>query len=559
MYIHYLPKKVLVGLFTTIALIVSLTQPIFAQKNVTPKTAETAPKLVVGIVIDQMRWDYLYRYNPLFKATGGFKRMMNEGFSCENTQISYTPSVTACGHAGIYTGTVPAIHGITGNAWYDRQLKRPVYCTEDKSTNGVGTAGASDGQMSPRNMLTTTITDELRLASNFKSKVIGIAIKDRGAIIPAGHSANAAYWLDAKSGYFITSTYYSNQLPSWVNDFNNRKLPDSLLKLGWTKALKDEQYLAYSTADEKPYEGSPFGKEQTKMPYTLKVTSGGYGQLPSTPHGNTITAEMAKAAVIAEGLGADEITDFLAVSFSSPDYIGHAFGPNSWEMVDDYVRLDEELGKLFDFLDAKVGKGKYTAFLSADHAVAHVPGFMKENKLPGGTMDDKKWVADLNPAIKEQFGVSNAIVSMYNYQVHLDHDKIDSLKADKKAIVQYIINYIRKQESVLSAFATEDILTYPAPQLLREKLAEGFNWKRNGDIQFVLKSGYIDGGATGTTHGLWYKYDAHIPLLFYGWGIKKGRTERETYMKDIAPTIATLLHIQQPSGTIGHPIPEVLK
>jgi predicted AlkP superfamily pyrophosphatase or phosphodiesterase len=559
MIVRYRSSTIFAVFFNTAVIILSLIQPIFAQKTVSPKTAETAPKLVVGIVIDQMRWDYLYRYNPLFKATGGFKRMMNEGFSCENTQISYTPSVTACGHAGIYTGTVPAIHGITGNAWYDRQLKRAVYCTEDKSTNGVGTAGASDGQMSPRNMLTTTITDELRLASNFKSKVIGIAIKDRGAIIPAGHSANGAYWFDAKSGYFITSTYYRNELPTWVNDFNNRKLPDSLLKLGWNKSLKDEQYLAYSTVDEKPYEGTPFGKEQTKMPYTLKLVSGGYGQLPSTPHGNTITTEMAKAAILAEGLGKDEVTDFLAVSFSSPDYIGHAFGPNSWEMVDDYVRLDEELGKLFDFLDAMVGKGKYTTFLSADHAVAHVPGFMKENKLPGGTMDDKKWVADLNPAIKEQFGVSNAIVSMFNYQVHIDHEKIDSLKADKRAIIQHIINYIRKQESVLSVFSTEDILTYPAPKLLREKLAEGFYWRRNGDIQFVLKSGYIDGGATGTTHGLWYKYDAHIPLLFYGWGVKKGRTDRETYMKDIAPTIAALLHIQQPSGTIGNPIQEVLK
>jgi predicted AlkP superfamily pyrophosphatase or phosphodiesterase len=559
MIVRYLSSTIFAVFFNTAVIILSLIQPIFAQKTVSPKTAETAPKLVVGIVIDQMRWDYLYRYNPLFKATGGFKRMMNEGFSCENTQISYTPSVTACGHAGIYTGTVPAIHGITGNAWYDRQLKRAVYCTEDKSTNGVGTAGASDGQMSPRNMLTTTITDELRLASNFKSKVIGIAIKDRGAIIPAGHSANGAYWFDAKSGYFITSTYYRNELPTWVNDFNNRKLPDSLLKLGWNKSLKDEQYLAYSTVDEKPYEGTPFGKEQTKMPYTLKLVSGGYGQLPSTPHGNTITTEMAKTAILAEGLGKDEVTDFLAVSFSSPDYIGHAFGPNSWEMVDDYVRLDEELGKLFDFLDAMVGKGKYTTFLSADHAVAHVPGFMKENKLPGGTMDDKKWVADLNPAIKEQFGVSNAIVSMFNYQVHIDHEKIDSLKADKRAIIQHIINYIRKQESVLSVFSTEDILTYPAPKLLREKLAEGFYWRRNGDIQFVLKSGYIDGGATGTTHGLWYKYDAHIPLLFYGWGVKKGKTDRETYMKDIAPTIAALLHIQQPSGTIGNPIQEVLK
>lgn len=533
----------------------------FSQNTAKPSaTGGEAPKLVLGIVIDQMRWDYLNRFAPLFKQNGGFKRMMQEGFSCDNTQIGYTPSITACGHSGIYTGSVPAIHGITGNAWWDALQKRSVYCTEDKTVAGVGAKGSSDGQMSPRNLQTTTISDELRLSTNFRSKVIGIAIKDRGAILPAGHSANGAYWFDAKSGYFITSTYYSNQLPEWVNQFNNRKLPDSLLNLGWQKALKDEVYPLYATADEKPYEGTPFGKNQTKMPYDLKRTENeGYGKLPSTPHGNTITAEMAKAAVLAEELGKDDVTDLLAVSFSSPDYIGHAFGPNSWELVDNYVRLDEELGKLFDFLDAKVGKGKYTAFLSADHAVAHVPGFMKENKLPGGTLNDKSMLSDLNALVKNQYGIDGAVVSLYNYQVHLDRDKLDSLKADQKSIINTIITFLKKKEPVSNAFATADILTTPIPKVLREKLANGFFYNRSGDIQIILKSGYIDGGATGTTHGLWYPYDAHIPLLWYGWGIRKGRSSKEVHMHDIASTIAALLRIQEPSGNIGQPITEVLK
>lgn len=533
----------------------------FSQNTAKPSaTGGEAPKLVLGIVIDQMRWDYLNRFAPLFKQNGGFKRLMQEGFSCDNTQIGYTPSITACGHSGIYTGSVPAIHGITGNAWWDALQKRSVYCTEDKTVAGVDAKGSSDGQMSPRNLQTTTISDELRLSTNFRSKVIGIAIKDRGAILPAGHSANGAYWFDAKSGYFITSTYYSNQLPEWVNQFNNRKLPDSLLNLGWQKALKDEVYPLYATADEKPYEGTPFGKNQTKMPYDLKRTENeGYGKLPSTPHGNTITAEMAKAAVLAEELGKDDVTDLLAVSFSSPDYIGHAFGPNSWELVDNYVRLDEELGKLFDFLDAKVGKGKYTAFLSADHAVAHVPGFMKENKLPGGTLNDKSMLSDLNALVKNQYGIDGAVVSLYNYQVHLDRDKLDSLKADQKSIINTIITFLKKKEPVSNAFATADILTTPIPKVLREKLANGFFYNRSGDIQIILKSGYIDGGATGTTHGLWYPYDAHIPLLWYGWGIRKGRSSKEVHMHDIASTIAALLRIQEPSGNIGQPITEVLK
>ncbi len=548
--------------YTSLVIVVSIlnTNALQSQKASKSIIKTSSPKLVVGIVIDQMRWDYLYRFAPLFKSTGGFKRMMNEGFSCDNTQIGYTPTVTACGHTGIYTGSVPAIHGITGNAWYDGQLKRSVYCAEDKTVDGVGAKGSSDGQMSPRNMLTTTICDELRLSTNFKSKVIGIALKDRGSILPAGHSANGAYWFDAKSGNFITSTYYMNQLPNWVNDFNNRKLGDSLLKLGWTKRLKDEEYLQYATADEKAYENTPFGKSQTKMPYELARTDAeGYGKLSSSPHGNTITSEMAKAAIIAEGLGKDDVTDFLAVSYSSPDYIGHAFGPNSWEQVDDYIRLDEELGKLFDFLDAKIGAGKYTAFLSADHAVAHIPGFMKENKLPGGTVDDKKTMVDLNSMIKEKFNVDNLVVSMFNYQVHFNRAKLDTSNIDRKVLNNLVIQYFLKMDAVLNAFPTSEILTSPMPQVLREKLANGFFYNRSGDIQIVLKPGYIDGGATGTTHGLWYPYDAHIPLLWYGWGIKQGSSNREVYMHDIASTIAALLHIQMPSGNIGKPIIEVFQ
>ncbi len=533
-----------------------------AQKN-PPVVADAAvqrPKLVVGIVVDQMRWDYLYRFQPLFKANGGFRRMMGEGFSCDNTLIPYTPTVTACGHTTVYTGSVPSIHGIAGNAWWDNQLMRSVYCSEDKTVKGVGGKSEEDGQMSPRNMLTTSICDELRLATNFKSKVIGVALKDRGSILPAGHSANGAYWYEGKSGNFITSTYYMNELPEWVNKFNNRKLVDSLYKLGWNTSLPKETYLQYATADEKPYESKPFGREATGFPYDLsKYIGKDFSKISTTPHGNTLTAEMAKAAVLAEKLGRGEATDFLAVSFSSPDYVGHSFGPNSWEQVDDYVKLDDELGKLLSFLDGYVGKNQYTVFLTADHAVAHIPGFMKENKLPGGVVDDAGMMKDMNAKLKEKFGIENTIVSMYNYQVYLNHPRIDSAKLDDEPIKKWIIQYVKKNESIVNAFATSDIMTTPINKTLREMLANGFNPRRSGDVQLILKPGYIEGSATGTTHGLWYPYDAHIPLLFYGWGIKKGKASRETYMTDIAPTLASLLHIQMPSGSVGKVIEEVIK
>jgi predicted AlkP superfamily pyrophosphatase or phosphodiesterase len=534
----------------------------FSQKRVTSEAQAgyPRPKLVVGIVIDQMRWDYLYRFNAIMSPNGGFKRMMGEGFSCDNTLIPYTPTVTACGHTCVYTGSVPAVHGITGNAWWDNQLMRSVYCSEDKTVTGVGSQTQEDGQMSPRNMLVTTVCDELRLATNFQSKVIGIAIKDRGAILPAGHSANAAYWYETKTGNFISSSWYMNELPEWVKRFNARKVVDSLYKLNWNLSMPADVYPKYATEDVKAYESRPLGKDAQGFPYDLSAFVGkDYSKIASTPWGNALTVEMAKAAIEAEQLGKTNATDFLAVSFSSPDYVGHSFGPNSVEQVDDYVRLDAELGRLFAYLDAKIGRGQYTAFLTADHAVANVPGFMKEHKLPNGLLDDASERRAMNAKLKEMYGLDNVIVSMYNYQVTLNHPRIDSAKADEAAITKWIINYIKKNPAIANAFPTADIMTVPIPQTLRNMLANGYNPMRSGDIQLILKPGYIEGGATGTTHGLWYDYDAHIPLLWYGWGIKPGRSKKEVYMTDIAPTVAALLNIQMPSGSIGKVIAEIIQ
>ncbi len=551
-------KRLTVSMFASFCCLLAISQ----KTNPKPASEEgiQRPKLVVGIVIDQMRWDYLYRFNPVFKSNGGFKRFLTEGFSCDNTLIPYTPTVTACGHTCVYTGSVPSIHGITGNNWWDNTLMRSVYCSEDKSVKGVGGKTEEDGQMSPRNMLTTSICDELRLATNFRSKVIGVALKDRGSILPAGHSANAAYWYEGRSGNFITSTYYMNELPEWVNQFNKRKLVDSLYKTGWNTALPAKVYTDYATADQKEYEAKPFGKDATGFPYDLsKFVEKDYSKISSTPHGNTLTVEMAKAAVIAEKLGKNESTDFLAVSFSSPDYIGHSFGPNSWEMADDYIRLDDELGKFFAFLDATIGKNQYTVFLTADHAVAHIPGFMKENKLPGGLFEDNGIMKNLNTQLKEKFGIDNPVVNIDNDQIYLNNPKIDSAKIDKQVLKKWIIQYVMKNAAVANCFATENIMTTPINKTLREMLANGFNPNRSGDIQIILKPGFIQGGLSGTTHGSWYPYDAHIPLLFYGWGIKKGKTNRETYMTDIAATVAALLHIQMPSGSVGKVIEEVMK
>jgi predicted AlkP superfamily pyrophosphatase or phosphodiesterase len=518
------------------------------------------PKLVVGIVVDQMRWDFLYRYYNRYKSDGGFRRMMDKGFSCENTLIPYAPTLTACGHTCIYTGSVPAVHGITGNAWYDSRQRRSVYCTEDTTVRTIGAPEGANGKQSPRNMLTTTICDELRIATNFQSKVIGIAIKDRGGILPAGHSANAAYWYDARNGNWITSDYYRMpQLPAWVQQFNNRKLADAYYRKGWSTLYPLNTY-TQSTADEKAYEGKPLGAQTKGFPYDLSAFVGtNYGALPYTPYGNTLTAEMAKAAIDAEQLGADAVTDVLAVSFSTPDYAGHSHGPNSIEIEDIYLRLDQDLGDLFKYLDAKVGAGQYVAFLSADHGVANIPGYMQENRMPGNFMDEAPYVAEMAPLLKQRFGSDKLIVSSYNYQVHLDHRLMDSLKIDVKAVKDWIAGFLETKESIARAFDVNEVMLEPMPKIAREMIANGYFPTRSGDVQFILKPHWIDGRGTGTTHGTWYPYDTHIPLLFYGWGIRQGRLNRETYMTDIAPTIAALLRIQMPGGSVGHVITEALK
>ncbi|MCX6319231.1 MAG: alkaline phosphatase family protein [Bacteroidetes bacterium] len=523
---------------------------VFAQQPI------ARPKLVVGVVIDQMRWDYLYRYYDRYAPTGAFKRILNQGYSCENTMIPYAPTVTACGHSTIYTGSVPAISGITGNFWWDSQLQRTVYCTEDKSVNTVGSS-SSQGKMSPANMFVNTIGDELRLATNFKGKVVGVAIKDRGGILPAGHSANAAYWYDNSTGAWITSTYYMNELPKWVSDFNGQKWVDKYYQQGWNLLYPSSTYMQ-STADDKSYEAKPFG---TGFPYTLSQFIGkDYGKIATTPMGNTLTSEFAKAAISNEQLGADAITDMITISYSSPDYIGHSFGPNSMEEEDNYLRLDKELGNLLDFLDAKVGKNQYTFFLSADHGVAHIPEFLKENKMPGGRLMMSDLMKNLNKSLNEVFAIPNMVLSDDNYQIHLNNRAIDSAKIEKKWVTGHILQFLEKQPAIARAFPLDQLNTVPLPATIRTMLNNGYYPSRNGDIQMILKPGYMDAWSnTGTTHGLWNPYDAHIPLLWYGWGIKQGKTNRETYMTDIAATLAAMLHIQMPNGCVGHTIPEVMK
>lgn len=537
---------------------VVLTIALFLTVSVFSQTQQTIsrPKLVVGIMVDQMRWDYLYRFYDRY-GNDGFKRMITQGYSCENTFIPYTPTYTAVGHTCVYTGSVPAITGIVGNLWYRRDLKRSWYCAEDTSVSTVGSTSVA-GKMSPRNMWTTTITDELRLATNFQSKTIGIALKDRGAILPAGHSANAAYWFDDASGGWITSTYYMNELPAWVKTLNDKKLPDQYLQQNWNTLYPINTY-KQSTEDDKNWEAKIGGEDNTFPHMTAGLTTGKYGSFRQTPYGNTYTVDMARAAIEGEKLGQRNVTDFLAVSFSSPDYVGHAFGPNSIEVEDVYLRLDRDLGALFTYLDAKVGKGQYLVFLTADHAVAHVPAFLKEHKIPAGIFDDEQVRKWLNDTASKKFGVKDPIETVINYQLFINKQALAQNKVDEKEFRTWAVDQLRTHPAMMAAFDLHDLPGTPLPAKIKEMVTNGYNHQLSGDIQFVFKPQWFDGYQTGTTHGSWNPYDSHIPLLWFGWKVKAGKTNRETYMTDIAPTLAGMLRIQMPNGCIGHVIEEVSK
>nr|WP_310588559.1 alkaline phosphatase PafA [Dyadobacter arcticus] len=528
------------------------------KKAVSNPSTLSHPKLVVGIVVDQMRYDYLYRYYDLY-TEGGFKRMMNEGFNCRNNHYPYALTVTGPGHASVYTGSVPAINGIVGNEWFDRASKKEIYCAEDSTVKTVGSDNAMVGKMSPRNMLTSTVADQLRIATNFRSKTIGIAIKDRGSILTVGHSANAAYWFDSKTGNWVTSTYYMNDLPQWAKDYNAKKMPSAYLAKGWQLLLPADKY-SQSSPDDVAWEGILSGAKKPVFPYELAGTAGDpFGVVTDTPWGNTITKEMAIEAIKGENMGKGKETDFLAISFSSPDRIGHRVGPNAIEQQDDFLRLDRDFADLFNFLDSWVGKGEYTVFLTADHGVMDVPGFAKEHKLAAGLISGRQLNAAIVGALDESFGKDKYILSTSNNQLYLDHEILKK----KKMSVASVTDVVREVALTVPGIADVlDLTDMGNASLNTYQLGlyrNNVNAKRSGDIQILSQPGWFYGTATGTSHGTPHNYDTHVPFVIFGWGIKHGETLRRTYVSDIAPTIASLLHILPGSGNVGNAVEEALK
>lgn len=520
--------------------------------------SNTKPKLVIGIIVDQMRPEYLYRFQSKF-SENGFKRVMKQGFVCRNTHYNYIPTKTAPGHASVYTGTTPKYHGIIANKWYNRKLKLEVNNVDDYSTSSLG--GSEDsGRRSPRKMLSTTITDELQLSNDGKSKVISISLKDRGAILPGGHMSDGSYWYDSKTGNFVTSTYFKEELPSWVKMFNKQKNVLKLLNLGWKTTFPKKDYYE-STSDIKSYEKVFKHKKSASFPYEFKSLNDleKFEIIQETPYGNTIVADLAIEALKSEKLGLGNVTDFLAVSFSSTDKIGHAFGPHSIELEDTYIKLDKELSKLLSALDKQVGKGNYLFFLTADHGATDVPRYLIDKKIPAGYYNTTEIVSNINKKLKEMFDVDKLIEVFSNDQLFFDLNLISKHNLNYHKILEVSKKELLKIESVFQVLLRPDLERFEYTQEEKGMVQRGFHIQRSGDIVVLFRPSWTKTRKYGTEHSTGYSYDTHVPLLWYGTNVPQGSSTIKYNITDIAPTISMFLNIKFPNATIGEPIIELFK
>ena len=524
------------------------------------ETTIKKPKLVIGIVIDQMRYDYLTRFADRY-GKDGFNRILKNGFSLENAHYNIIPTYTAVGHASIYAGTSPSNHGIISNNWYDKVLKKSIYCVDDANYKTIGNHGI-EGKKSPLRLYTTTIADQLQLAQNMQGKTIGIAIKDRSAILPVGHTANAAYWYDAgNKNQWITSSFYMEELPDWVKEFNGNNKADDYLNQTW-ETLYDIKTYTQSRADDNVYENNLNGQEKPVFPKDLKKLreqNDNFSLIKTIPAGNTYTVDFAKAVIKGEQLGKSEFTDFLAVSFSSTDYVGHRYGVASVETEDTYLRLDKDLAHFFNFLDTEVGKENYTLFLTADHAAVHVPSYLQSLKIPAHYISTEKLKKFLSDITQKYFNSKELIENVSNYQIFLDQEKIEALGFNKNTVAQRLADEVLSFDKIYKAVTARTLQTTNFTEGLMHSLQQGYNPKFSGDVLMIPYPATLNYSRKGTSHGSGYSYDTHVPLIFYGNGIKKGASKKTYKIIDIAPTISNLLKIEAPNGTSGNIIDEVLK
>ena len=513
-----------------VALLFSISLWAQAPPRARPPVSETrTPKLVVAIVVDQFRYDYLTRFRADY--TGGLKRLLDQGAVFTNARHEHVPTVTAVGHSTFLSGAPPAMSGIVGNQWWDRTTRKEVTSVSDESTKLLGGQGVGS---SPRRLLQSTVGDELKLSGK-GGKVIGVSIKDRGAILPSGHMADGAYWFDGGSGNFVSSSYYFEKLPEWVAEFDHTRPADHYAGQDW---------MGHKTPAAA---GPPL-----------------YNQLEATPFGNELIEQFAVRALQAENLGQSGKIDLLTVSYSSNDYVGHLLGPDSPEVHDMAIRVDKLIGELIRAAEAQAGAGNVLVVLTADHGVAPVPEVNQARKMPGGRVDVPQQRAAVERALSTRFGAGAWIDYVSEAGIFLNPGTIAARKIDEADVEKIAADALRALPYIFRVYTRTQLLNGAILEdQVGQRVRNGFNAARSGDL-IILTDPYwvplgLGGAPTGTNHGTPFDYDAHVPILFLGPQVRPGRYNRNVAASDIAPTLATLLGIETPSGSVGSVLEEMLK
>jgi hypothetical protein len=532
----------------------------FVNSQQVPRIPPEKPKLIVGLVIEQMRYDYIYKYLDKF-GDGGFKRLLNEGLACKNANYNYLFTQTSVGLATIATGTNPSYHGIVAEEWYNRIKNKIVDCVDDEKEKTVG-GSYEGGKYSPRQLLTTTIGDEIKLASFMKSKVIGISMRPNASILSTGQLANAAYWLDDASGSWVTSSFYTQELPAWVKDFNGKKFGDLYMSQTWETKFPITDYQDRCLPDDNKYETGIEGKKT--FPYVLSMipildkTKKKYSLLRYTPFGNTYTKDMAISAIVNENLGKDDYTDLLMVTFSGTEYIGQNFGPQSVELMDAFIRLDADLEHFLNFLDQEIGKQNYVVFLTSDHGVAHNPDYLVDNNISVGYFSQTAALSLLKSYLNAVYGKGDWVKNYYAQQLYLNHDLIEDSKLNIADVQQKTAQFLLQFTGVANTITASTLQTIYFPDGVFSKMQNSYNQKRSGDVFINLEPGWIEKNGNTVSHNSSYSYDTHVPLIWYGWKIKRATAFEPVDMTDIAPTISSFLNIPTPNAATGKAVSEVV-
>lgn len=556
----------------SVALFTVLSVPGYASDKPKPK-----PKLILQITVDQLRGDLPTRYYERL-GEGGLRYLLDEGVVFNNAHHAHANTETVVGHATLATGAHPSVHGMIGNVWFDRKTGITTYNIEDPDyhllTEGADVdsdteidptqkAASSDGR-SPSSILTTTFSDELAALTAGRAKVFGVSVKDRGAVTLAGHSGKA-FWFSKSTGEFVTSSYYYDTYPKWVSDWNAKNLPGQYSGTAWELMHPVDEYL-FGDRDDQAWE-SELGNYGRTFPHAFGDSDNPYFStfLTISPAGDELTAEFAKTVINAEQLGGDDVTDFLGVSFSATDYIGHFFGPSSLESEDNLLRLDRTLANLFAYIDEKIGLDNTLIVLSADHGSAEAPGYLESLGIPAGYISPDSW--DSQPAIdriKSRFGIVGKLIQGYDHPyLYLGNDIVGNPDIDLFELETAIADELVRFPGVTLAISSTALERGVVPDsFLTRAVSRNFHPKRSGNVYMVFNSGWfindLDGLSIAVVHGSPWRYDTFVPVIFAGYGIRPKVVSRRVHTVDVALTLSIITGTNPPSGASGEVLSEVL-